>query len=386
MKRNYLLTGALLLAISSCTNEVNEEGFVDKANCISFNAYSSKTRAEDPYSAGDVDISVMKTGSFGVVGYTQSNNKLYLGSTSKAIEQYWKADTNIEGGGSWEYKDPTEQKYWPADVMDFFAYFPYSADGATFADPKNDTDPVMTIKCTRDDQDILFSRIHNKAQDTRVHMFFNHALSKIKSIEIQVNAVDVNVTVSKVEILNTSTKGDINVGADGVAIYSNGSDIRTFDISPAKTITLSTEQKQVDGVLFDNSANGYLFGTNSTEHNYVIGTGKTMWNGSKDVLNGGNLSESAFVVMKLTCKVEAAGHYLVGSADTFGEMYIPMKGISGNSADISELAAGRRYTYKIVMSSNVGYKDNGDPIMLAPIRFGVNQIVNWDDVEVTVNL
>ena len=90
--------------------------------------------------------------------------------------------------------------------------------------------------------------------------------------------------------------------------------------------------------------------------------------------------------MKLTCKVEAAGHYLVGSADTFGEMYIPMKGISGNSADISELAAGRRYTYKIVMSSNVGYKDNGDPIMLAPIRFGVNQIVNWDDVEVTVNL
>ena len=63
-----------------------------------------------------------------------------------------------------------------------------------------------------------------------------------------------------------------------------------------------------------------------------------------------------------------------------------MKGVSTNSADISELAAGRRHTYKIVMSSNVGFKDTGDPVMLAPIRFGVNQVTDWNDVEVTVNL
>lgn len=372
---------AILLALSGCTNEINDEGFVDKANGISFSAYSAKTRA---YTSGDVAIDKMKEGSFGVVGYTQADNKLYLGSATKAIEQYWKADATIAGGGSWEYKDPTEMKYWPADVMDFFAYFPYSANGATFAAPKNDTDPVMTIKCTSDDKDILFDRVHNKSQEDRVHMYFKHALAKIKSIQIQVNAVDVNVTVSKAEILNTSTKGNIDVYADGVAKYSNGSEIRTFDISPAKTISMSSEGN--DRVLFDNNANGYLFGTNETEHNYVIGTGKTMWNGSKDALNGGKLSESNFVCLKLTCKVEAASHYLVGSADTFGEMYIPMKGISDNSADISELAAGRRYTYKIVMSSNVGYKDNGDPIMLAPIRFGVNQVTEWDDVTVTVNL
>lgn len=384
MKQFYVLTCAALLAASSCTNEVNEEGFVDKTNTISFSAYANKTRA---YTSGDVTIAEMKNGSFGVVGYTQSNNNLYLGSTNKAIEQYWKEDASISGGGSWEYKDPTEMKYWPTDVMDFFAYFPYSATGATFADPKNDTDPVMTIHCTSDKQDILFGRVHNKAQEERVHMFFNHALSKIKTIEIKVNAVDVNVTVSKVEILNTATKGDIKVDADGVATYgSNLTDIRTFYISPAKTISLSTESNPVDGVLFDNSANGYLFGTNSTEHNSVVGTGKTMWNGSKDALNGGKLSESDFVVLKLTCKVEVSGLYRVGDANTYGVMYIPMKGISDNSADITELAAGRRYSYKIVMSSNVGFYDNGDPIMLAPIRFGVNQVVQWDDVSVTVNL
>lgn len=383
MKKLHYLTYAALLVLGSCTNEINEEGFVDKANTISFSAYSSKTRT---YTGGDVDIAKMKEGSFGVVGYTQANNKLYLGSTSKAIEQYWKEDKSISGGGSWEYKDPTEMKYWPADVMDFFAYFPYSPTGAAFADPKNETDPVMTIHCTSDNQDILFGRVHNKSQEERVHMFFNHALSKIKTIEIQVNAVDVNVTVSKVEILNTATKGDINVDASGEATYSNVSDIRSFNISPAKVISLSTESNPVDGVLFDNNANGYLFGTNSTVHNSVVGTGKAMWNGSKDALNGGKLSESDFVVLKLTCKVEVSGHYRVGDANAYGEMYIPMKGISDNSADITELAAGRRYSYKIVMSSNVGFHDNGDPIMLAPIRFGVNQVVQWDDVSVTVNL
>ena len=76
----------------------------------------------------------------------------------------------------------------------------------------------------------------------------------------------------------------------------------------------------------------------------------------------------------------------MGSADSDGVMYIPLRGSSANSADISEFLAGRRYIYKIVMSSNVGYKDNGDPIMLSYIKFGVNQVYNWSDVTVTINL
>lgn len=111
-----------------------------------------------------------------------------------------------------------------------------------------------------------------------------------------------------------------------------------------------------------------------------------MWSGNKSDLNGGNLSTSNFVCLKLTCKVKAAGHYLVGGESNYGEMYIPMHGTSANSADISELLAGRRYTYNIIMQSNVGYEDDGDPIMLAPIRFSVNEVTNWNDVTVTINL
>ena len=382
MKKLGYLMGAALLTLGSCTNEINEEGFVDKANTISFNAYSNKTRAD--YTSGDVDISVMKTGSFGVVGYKNSDNNLYLGSTTKATEQVWN-----ETKKAWDYNNENEKKYWPSGSMDFFAYFPYSANGATFASTKT-TDPVMTIKSDNGDQDILFSYIKDRTQTDLVHLYFYHALSKIKSVEIQVAAPDIEVSVSNIEILNSYTKGNIKVDNTGVATYSDGTTPRSVGFSPAKTINLQTEE--TGRVLFDNNDNAYLFATNTTEHEKVKGTGQTMWNGTKDALNGGKLSESKFICMKLTGKVKLhhtdteQDEYLVGSANADGVMYIPLRGNSANSADISEFLAGRRYIYKIVMSSNVGYKDNGDPIMLSYIKFGVNQVYGWSDVIVTINL
>ena len=382
MKKITYLTYAALLALTSCTNEINEEGFVDKANTISFNAYSNKTRT---YTSGDADISVMKTGSFGVVGYKNSDNNLYLSSAdNKATEQVWNETKN-----AWDYRNENEMKYWPSGSMDFFAYFPYSANGATFATTKTDTNPVMTITSDNGDQDILFSYIKDRTQTDLVHLYFYHALSKIKSVEIQVAAPDIEISVSNIEILNSYTQGKIKVDNTGVATYSDGTTPRSLGFSPAKTIKLQTAE--TDRVLFDNAANAYLFATNTTEHDKVKGTGQTMWNGTKDALNGGKLSESNFICMKVTGKVKhhkdtGEDEYFVGSADSDGVMYIPLRGSSANSADISEFLAGRRYIYKIVMSSNVGYKDNGDPIMLSYIKFGVNQVYNWSDVTVTINL
>ena len=63
-----------------------------------------------------------------------------------------------------------------------------------------------------------------------------------------------------------------------------------------------------------------------------------------------------------------------------------MCGTGDNSENISELLAGRRYIYKVIMLGNVGYDDNGDPIQLSPIRFAVNEVADWDDVIVTITL
>ena len=374
MKKIGFLMGVALLTLGSCTNEINEEGFVDKANTISFNAYSNKTRS---YENGDVDIAKMKEGSFGVVGYTSDNN-LYLGSTDKAIEQVWNSTSNV-----WDYATPSDLEYWPQENMDFYAYFPYSDQGDVFAQSDASGD-VMTINNVTGNQDVLFACEKNQAQTAHVPLRFHHALSKIASVNILVNQPNVVVTVQKIEFLNTSTKGTIKVDNSGNATYVPTSNTtRSFDFSPSLEINYS----QTAGVeLFTNEKNGYIFATNKNLAHNVTGTGKTLWDSQKSSINKELLSQSDLVCMKLTCKVKVAGTYLVGDASTYGDMYIPMQGISANSANISDLLAGRRYSYKIIMSSNVGFKDNGDPIKPAPIKFSVNEVTPWNDVIVTINL
>ena len=128
--------GAALLTLGSCTNEINEEGFVDKANTISFSAYSKKTRAA--YTSGDIDdATAMRDGSFGVVGY-KTGSTIYLGSATKAIEQTWQSS-------AWGYATSTDLKYWPNVNMDFYAYFPYASSGDTFAESTSSDGTVMTI-------------------------------------------------------------------------------------------------------------------------------------------------------------------------------------------------------------------------------------------------
>ena len=387
MNKIVYLTSAVLLALSSCTNEIGEEGFVDKTNTISFSAYANKTRAVN----GDVTSENMKNegNGFGVVGYY--NNSLYLGSTTKAVQQIWK-------NNNWEYALQSDLKFWPEGNMDFYAYFPYkhlkgeTEKGiATFSNSNNNSENVvMTIPDQECDHDVLFAKI-TSGYTGRVPLTFHHAFSKIQELNIKVNGgnvgdANVSVTVQKIEFINTSTSGSVNVDKDGKASY----DIAASNVTLSKEFSSSVEiSKAMTGGLnlISGTENRYLFATNSSssEENPVKGTDKSMWNGTKEALNEGRLSTSNFVCLKLTCKVKDSTHYLVGGEDSYGEVYIPLVGSGQNSNTVTELLAGKRYTYKIIFTHNVGFKDNGDPI-LNPILFSVSEVKSWGDVTVTIEL
>ena len=386
MNKIVYLTSAVLLALSSCTNEIGEEGFVDKTNTISFSAYANKTRAVN----GDVTSENMKNegNGFGVVGYY--NNSLYLGSTTKAVQQIWE-------NSNWEYALQSDLKFWPEGSMDFYAYFPYkhfkgeTEKGiATFSNSNNSDNVVMTIPDQECDHDVLFAKI-TSGYTGRVPLTFHHAFSKIQELNIKVNGgnvgdANVSVTVKKIEFINTSTSGSVNVYKGGKASY----DIAASNVTLSKEFDTSVEiSKSIAGGidLISETENRYLFATNSlsSDENPVKGTAKSMWNGTKDALNGGKLSESNFVCLRLTCKVKDSTHYLVGGEDSYGEVYIPLVGSDQNSNTVTELLAGKRYTYKIIFTHNVGFKDNGDPI-LNPILFSVSEVKSWGDVVVTIEL
>ena len=394
MKVKYFYLCAALFALNSCTNEIIEDGFVDKSNTISFNSYTSKSRAAV---GADVTTANMTGDNFGVAGYTDNNNNIYLykkdNTDNKGVEQTWKVS-------SWEYANLGDLKYWPNSSMDFYAYFPYS-DNATFAG-SDATGDVMTIAGTTCAHDVLFAKA-NTPKVTRVPLTFHHAFSKIKELQIEMpndgNLFQSNcqVTVQKVEFINTSTSGDIKVDNTGNASYKIADSNVTFkeDLTSSPVTINSTDNSKA---LIDNGENakGYLFATSSSSDatNYVKGTGKTLWDGNKATLSSGKLSEKDFVCLKLTCKVwngaDDNKYYYVGNDATYGEIYIPIKAkldsdITPDGADKTALLAGKRYTYIIKMKDNVGFTDEGDPI-LTPILFKVSSVDDWDDVTVTITL
>ena len=384
MKKIGYLTFAALLALGSCTNEINEEGFVDKANTISFNAYPNKTRTV----TGDVTSENLKEDKFGVFGYFNNSPYLYHG-TNSAVKQKWDTTTS-----TWEYEDTDDLKFWPNGNMDFYAYFP-SSDNATFAE-SNSSGTVMTIPTTCA-HDVLFAYSGNVSHDNdRVPLNFYHAFSKMKSLTIDMPSTGYiykhkyEITINEVEFIKTSTSGNIIVDNTGIASYTVDNTNQTLKPSLSKTTISQSNNNQVLFSYDDNVSNGYFFATNSSssETNNVKGTGKTLWKGSKDVLSGGNLSDNDknFVCLKLSCSVKDGAHYIIGGNESYDDVYIPLNSSNNvGSQTLDAFNAGKRYIYKIEWVNNIGFKDNGDPI-LNPILFKVNSVDAWDDVEVTITL
>lgn len=393
MKTFGYISLAALLALASCTNEINEEGFVDKTKTISFNAYPNKTRA---YENGDINIATaMQEGSFGVVGY-KSGSTIYLGSTNSAISQSFSKTTN-----HWEYTTSSDLKYWPDGNMDFYAYFPYAASGDAFASTNSAEGTVMTINNATGDQDVLFASALNQSYQERVPLTFHHAFSKVKSVNIKVELNDVNVEVKKVEFINTtsSKNSQILVNKSGKASYGTATGETStcgHELASAVIINSTGDYKDNGYTVWSSTDNKYLLATQGeNETNKVTGTNKAMWDGTTtDWSDDDKLSTKGLVCLKITGKVTTHNgtEYLVGSANTDGEIYIPLKGTSHTSVgendttdDLEHFFAGKRYAYSIIMKDNVGFKDNGDPI-LKPILFSVSSVDAWDDVNVTINL
>ena len=385
--------GAALLTLGSCTNEINEEGFVDKAKTISFNAYSNKTRAV----TGDVTSENIKDDNFGVFGYYNNSPYLYVSenTTKKAVKQKWNSTSN-----KWEYVTPSELKFWPDGSMDFYAYFP-SSENVTFEESNaNANSNVMTISNVDCSHDVLFAQKSITYQE-RVPLTFYHAFSKIKKVDVSIGDIadkgyvkdaGVSVEIQKVEFINTSTSGTVKVDNSGVASYEVASPNVTLskDLSSSVVTVNSTE---LTGTLIDNSTSGgYLFATTSesTETNNVKGTGKTMWNGTNNSWAAGTTLENlGQVCLKLTCKVWNGTvdnkYYYLGDNANYGVMYIPLTGTLADPTNVSTFEAGKRYTYNIVFKDNVGFRDNGDPV-LRPILFEVESVSDWSDVNVTIKL
>ena len=274
--------------------------------------------------------------------------------------------------------------------MDFFAYFPFSATGDVFAESytEGSANHVMTIQNNTGNQDVLFAYVADRSRTDLVHLQFHHAFAKVAGVKVKAGISKLKVEVKQIEVINTQTKGKLQITAQGNASYLNyegGNTPRIFSFDEAKVVQQPESGENDFITLVSNNDNGYVFATNETLQNNVIGTNTKMWDGNNKVI-GGSLTTKGEICLKLTCKVSVDGHYYLGAEsgeNEYGDMYIPM---TNQATGVYSLLAGKRYFYEITMNSNVGYKDNGEPVLPYPIKFTVDGVTSWDDVTIKITL
>ena len=77
--------------------------------------------------------------------------------------------------------------------------------------------------------------------------------------------------------------------------------------------------------------------------------------------------------LSITCKIQQSGGYLLGSADSYGTIYVPF----GDT-----WVAGKRHIYTLIFGG--GYTDQGVAV-LNPIQFDA-KTTGWVDADKDVNV
>ena len=100
----------------------------------------------------------------------------------------------------------------------------------------------------------------------------------------------------------------------------------------------------------------------------------TAWKVSEEATNTKIKADGAHqCYLSITCKIQQSGGYLLGSADSYGTIYVPF----GDT-----WVAGKRHIYTLIFGG--GYTDQGEAV-LNPIQFDA-ETTGWVDADKDVNV
>ena len=95
----------------------------------------------------------------------------------------------------------------------------------------------------------------------------------------------------------------------------------------------------------------------------------TAWKVSEEATNTKIKADGAHqCYLSITCKIQQSGGYLLGSADSYGTIYVPF----GDT-----WVAGKRHIYTLIFGG--GYNDQGEAV-LNPIQFNA-ETTDWGNAD-----
>ena len=270
----------------------------------------------------------------------------------------------------WDYKNANDLRYWPSEALDFYAFNPGTVSEDMMMNymwEASGTVQKISYACideygsgTHANYDVMYAIAKGQTKNTNsgtVKFNFKHILSQVVfKAKTQYDNMQVNIKEIKIHNIKMGGVFTLPAAADGTGSWTP-SDLlgqNVFTVVKNANITVNSNTAAID------------ISTNTPMLN--IPQTLTAWTVSapnKSKLEADNAKQC---YLSITCKIQQSGVYLLGSADSYGAIYVPF----GDT-----WVAGKRHIYTLIFGG--GYTDQGEAV-LNPIQFDA-ETTGWVDAD-----
>lgn len=352
----WAIFGALLMG---CSDEEIANVETSSRNAIGFNVLSNAAETR----ATPTTPSNLTSTDFDVFAFT-ADGTAFMGKVDTDFEH--DGVKIVYKDGKWDYDDANDLRYWPSEVLDFYAFNPgtVSDDMLTFYMwEASGTVQKISYTCideygagTHANYDVMYAiaKGQTKATNNGVVKFnFKHILSQVV-FKAKTQYDNMQVDIKEIKIHNIKFAGvfTLPATADGTGSWSSP-DLafpHAFTVVKNANITVNSNTAATD------------ISTNTPMLN--IPQTLTAWTVSapnKSKLEADNAKQC---YLEITCKIRQSGVYLLGSASEYKTIYVPFGDTWG---------AGKRHIYTLIFGG--GYTDQGEAV-LNPIQFDA-ETTDW---------
>lgn len=358
MNKIYLLTAAfaVMASLSGCSDtELASIDTAQEKTPIGFHTVGSQMGSR----AQSINTEKLKGYNFNVYAFARNEADASDGALFMGTEDTQPGNGGVtisHNGSNWNYADPNNLKYWPTGALNFYAVSPVSkSESVPTAYTWQISQNTKVINYLSSDEygngtfpytDVMYAIALNRSKTEnggKVQLQFRHITSQVVFMAKK-QLSDMVVKIKSIKLHNFDTSGTFSIPTNGTDPQQSNWKT-TYILNKSGFTVIKDEEIDVKTDATDISTRKPMF---------LIPQQKGAWIPSHNIATADNNEEC---YLSIDCNIYVNGSYEVGSAGSYGTIYVPFK---------ADWQPGKRYVYTLVFGG--GYDANGHAI-LQPINF-----------------
>lgn len=369
MKKSTVMLWAIFgVLLMSCSEEEIANVETSSRNAIGFNVLSNAAETR----ATPITNTNLKDTDFDVFAFT-ADGTAFMGQVDT---EFGHDGVHIKYNGTkWNYVNASDLRYWPTEALDFYAFNPGTVSPDMWTNYMWEVDGTsQKIRYTCSDEyrngvpnyDVMYAMAkgRTKAMDNGIVKFnFKHILSQVV-FKAKTEYANMQVDIKEIKIYNVKIAGvfTLPAAADGTGSWSDLDDLPS-GVSDLYNLTV-VQNANI-------TVNGNATVADITTNTPMLNRPQTLtaWNVSETATKTTTqANEAKQCYLSISCTIRQNGVYLLGSADSYGTIYVPFGDTWG---------AGKRHIYTLIFGG--GYTDQGEAV-LNPIQFDA-ETTDWGNAD-----